>query len=428
MGRIYATALWIYALMLVLASPFSSRARRWRQGRIRQSIPELGKPAGCRRIWFHVSSLGEYEQGRPLIEAWRKEHPEDEILLSFFSPSGYDSFRDHHLADLCFYLPLDHRRRSRRLVEQLKPTHFVLVKYDFWPNLMESLLGYGVRCYLVSAIFSRNHFLFRPWTRWILELLKRFDHLFVQDEASRELLVSKGFQRVTVTGDTRVDRVSGLVKSDERDRKAEKGWTPAELVREVKRVWGDDPILVGGSTWQPEERILQQLFADEGEAAPARQWRLILAPHDLSAKHLADIQKMFRGNLSTLSAWEKDSGGVDPGVRVLLVDRIGLLSGLYRAADLALVGGGFGNGIHNILEPASHGVATLFGKRHARFREAVELIAIQAAFSAADERGLVQILEKLMGDPEMRRGAGLRAATWIQREIGATGLIMSVLE
>jgi len=392
---------------------------------------------------MHVSSLGEFEQGRPLIEKWKKNNPGDRILLSFFSPSGFNIRKDYPLADRVFYLPLDTRKNMNRLIRQIKPDLFILVKYDFWPNLLNCLYQNKIPVYLVSARFRESQYLFRWWGRTFLKQVRRFNHVFVQDESSGKLLNRYGITQVTVAGDTRVDAV---MKAKEERRKAKEEDNPQPATRNLQ------PILIAGSTWPPEEKMLAEVWFSAELKDILADWRLIIAPHDISENHLKEIEVRYgRGMVRDAIGVVRNSGGVvrdgdgmvryGGGVvrysevkdieggwgRILLVDSIGQLAGLYRYGSLAMIGGGFGKGIHNILEPSAFGLPVVFGPEWRKFREADDLIRIGSAFPFHTVEELAELIKKFALDADFRAASGKLALNYMESQTGSTDLIISYL-
>lgn len=395
--------------MVGCASLFSARARLMVRGRRGQNFRDegtgtgLGAGAGKREtIMVHCASLGEFEQGRPLVEALRAQYPEARLVVTFFSPSGYEIRKNYAGADAVYYLPLDTPRAARRFVAQLQPDRVFFVKYEFWRNILRALHRSGARVYLVSGIFRKDMTFFRSaWAggNFFRSILGSFDHFFVQDEASAALLASIGLgDRVTVAGDTRFDRVAGLAQSAPRNEA-------------VERFVGDSFTVVAGSTWPEDEALLIELMA----ARP--DWKFVVAPHEISSERIdrfmADSgRKAIR--YSNISAAQGDE-------TLLMIDSIGLLSSLYRYGQLAYIGGGFGAGIHNTLEAAAWGRAVVFGPRYTKFREAVGLVECGAAISVTTADELKDAMATLSSS---WRTVGDLAAAYVQSHIGATSTIM----
>lgn len=376
--------------------------------RLRQFVAsDPGRPV----VWLHVSSLGEFEQGRPLMERIRADHPGARILLTFFSPSGYEVRCNYPGADCVAYLPFDTPANARRFVSLVRPAVTFFVKYEFWGNYLTQLLRRKVPVYLVSGIFRPGQIFFRPWGREFRKMLYCFRHLFVQDERSRQLLAGVGVNAVTVVGDTRFDRVSGALHTP-LDQPALEAW----------RKESDRPLLIVGSSWEADEDIYIPWLA--GHTAV----RTVIAPHEFDAERLAALRSRLPGNTVLWSEVAANGGTVPTGTDNFIIDTFGLLSKLYRLADVTYIGGGFGAGIHNIAEAAVYGVPVLFGPRHAKFREAGEMIDCGGAFSFADAEGFNAVANRLFGDADARMAAGKAAGDYIARNLGATGRILDAVD
>jgi len=356
---------------------------------------------------MHVSSLGEFEQGRPVLERWKAQFPGDRILLSFYSPSGFNIRKNYPLADLVFYLPLDTPAKMDRLLDQIRPDLFILVKYDFWPNMLRAFRCRQIPSYLISARFRGDQYLFKPWGKTFLRQLRVFQWIFVQDQASSELLKKHHFDQVILAGDTRVDAVMNFNR--------------------VSITHQSYPILIGGSTWPAEEKMLARLWKSPDFKALSESWRLVIAPHDISEEHLLRIEELFQGEIirhSTIEGpWTEQ---LDTG-RVILIDSIGLLSSLYAYADIAFIGGGFGKGIHNILEPAAFGLPVLIGPNRAKFGEASSLIELGGAFEVQDYDDFQKTINKLCSDSEFRSESGNLAVSYMKSQTGSSDLIIRYL-
>ncbi|MDD4644468.1 MAG: glycosyltransferase N-terminal domain-containing protein [Bacteroidales bacterium] len=406
---LYQIGIRILYLVILIASPFSRRASQWISGR-RENASRLSSWKADKNyltLWMHVSSLGEFEQGRPVLERWKKECPDARILLSFYSPSGFNIRKDYPLADLVFYLPNDTKKKMSRLLDQLNPDLFVLVKYDFWPNLLQTLNQRKIPAFLISARFREDQYLFKSWGRVFLQQLRSFKWVFVQDEDSAALLRKYHFEQVLVAGDTRVDAVMSA------DRK------PLNH--------DHVPVLIGGSTWPPEEKLLAQLWRAE-EFKPLREsWSLIIAPHDISEEHLCQIEGLFESEIIRHSRIEGPLTKALGKNSLILIDSIGLLSSLYSLANLAFIGGGFGKGIHNTLEPAAYGLPVIFGPNWTKFREAGSMISAGAAFPVKDYDEFSAIVKKMCSDSNFRAESGNLALNYMKSQMGSSDLIIRYL-
>lgn len=408
MRPLYTAAIRLYAAAVYAAAPFNAKARKMIEGR--RSIDDVLREKiipGARYVWLHAASLGEFEQGRPLLEAIRQRHPDYKILLTFFSPSGYDVRRDYPGADVVCYLPFDFPRRIRAFLDRVRPTLALFVKYEFWLNTLDELRRRRVPTYLVSGIFRPGQLFFRPIGRPYRDALRCFDHLFVQDETSRQLLAGIGLTNVTITGDTRFDRVIDI-----RHAARPLPVVAAFAERDAR------PVLIAGSSWPEDEALLIPYF----NAHP--DLKLILAPHEIHEAHLAAIEARLTRPALRLSRADADTTA---SVDCLIVDSFGLLSSIYRYARIAYIGGGFGHGIHNAPEAAVYGVPVLFGPNHHKFREALDLIACGGAFSITDASTLAARLDALLAAPDACTAAGESAGAYIQQHSGATEQILRAI-
>lgn len=405
---LYNLALELYALVIRLLSPFNPKAAAWTKGRrrifarMRESISPTDRVA-----WFHAASLGEFEQGRPLMEEFAKRHPGHKILLTFFSPSGYEVRKDYKGADYIFYLPLDTPGRVRRFLDIAHPEVAVFIKYEFWKNYLTALRRRGVRTYVVSAIFSPSQLFFRTYGGGYRRLLRCFDHLFVQNEQSRLLLASVGIDNVTVCGDTRFDRVIEIVE------------TAALPDARVVDFVGDDKVFVAGSTWPPDDDIIVELIA----AYPGI--RFIIAPHELGhAKIMSLCERISSLGASVVRFTDYDAAGGASSARVMILDTIGQLSRVYRYGFAAYIGGGFGVGIHNTLEAATFGMPIAFGPNYKRFSEAIGLIEAGAARSLSSSDEAIAWLGQLLSNKELMRSGAEAAHSFVLSGKGAVKKIL----
>ena len=366
---------------------------------------------GC--VWVHAASVGEFEQARPIIERLRREQPSRKILLTFFSPSGYEMRKDYDRVDKVSYLPFATRLNAKRFLRAYEPSMAVFVKYEFWPAYLKQLHKLGIPTYNIATIFRENQAFFRWWGMPYRRLLHCFTTLFVQDERSRELLERYGYQNAVVAGDTRFDRVVEVLR-DQREipqlmRFTEPEISPIHFDAEPPKV------IVAGSTWPKDEELLARYLEEHPDI------KLVLTPHEIGTNHLHQIFNLFQGRLVRMS--EATLMNVNTN-RVLLIDRMGMLSRLYRFATVAYVGGGFGAGIHNTLEAAVYGVPVVFGPRYHKFREAEDLIERGAAFSVSDYRSFAAAMDEALAHPEEY---GRKAGEYVRSEVGATDKIYNAL-
>lgn len=398
----YTIAIYLYALAVRLASLTNRKARLMIKGH-RKTWRTLRDHAKERQhyVWFHAASLGEFEQGRPLMERLRREHPEKRILLTFFSPSGYEVRKDYAGADLVCYLPFDTPLNARRFVRLVQPEKAFFIKYEFWHHYIDELHRAGVPVYSVSSIFRNDQIFFRPYGRGYARVLHHFNHFFVQNEASRRLLNSLGVTQVSVTGDTRFDRVIDIRNQ-------------AKSLPLAAALTGDSRTIVAGSTWPPDEEILIPYFNRHPEL------KLIIAPHEVNEERLRSIeQRLKRPALRYSQATPESSAQAD----CLIIDGYGLLSSLYRYATLAYVGGGFGVGIHNVPEAAVYGVPVFFGPNNQRFREARDLINEGGSFEVTSADDFQAQADHLLADERALAKSGQAAGDYIRRNSGATEAI-----
>ena len=403
----------LYALGVRVAAFFgNAKAKQWVEGRRKQrkELKIVDKLLGRHKgnvpatdgdwIWFHAASLGEFEQGRPVIEAIKKEYPQFKILLSFFSPSGYEVRKDYPLADEVLYLPSDTAFHAKKW---LRRHHFVaafFIKYEFWFNYMRALKKADIPLFYISLIFNEKSYFFKSYGNWFRKQLLNVTHFFVQDETTATLLKENGFDNYTVCGDTRFDRVAAIAKQ-------------ARPFPEVEKFIGGRKCIIAGSTWPPDEKLLEAFVPK----LPA-DYCFVIAPHDVSESHVAQIEAMFPG------AQRYTSINADQPTKILIVDTIGILSQLYQYARFVYIGGGFGVNIHNIQEPVTFGCPVVFGPKYGSFKEAVDLVAMQGAFSVNDAAGLEEIFSRLMNDEAFFNKASATCKTYLEQQVGATEKIM----
>ena len=363
---------------------------------------------GARYIWIHAASLGEFEQGRPLIEKIKRERPELKVLLTFFSPSGYEVRKNYPEADIVLYLPLDTPGNVRMWLETVKPEAVIFVKYEFWGNYLTQLKRAGIPVYLISAIFRPGQIFFRPWGGRFRRMLRCYTHLFVQDERSRQLLAGIGVDNVTVAGDTRFDRVTDIMAST-RDIEG-----ASEFVK-------DSPFtLVVGSSWPADEDIYIPWLKAHPEV------RTIIAPHEFDAERINLLRKRLGDDVVLMSELSGNPA-LASGKKHLIVDCFGLLSSLYRYGDAAYIGGGFGAGIHNINEAAVYGIPVLFGPNNKKFKEAADMIACGGGFCVTDRESCASVLDTLYKSTADRERSGKAAGSYIQSQLGATDRVYSAI-
>jgi 3-deoxy-D-manno-octulosonic-acid transferase len=351
---------------------------------------------------MHCASLGEFEQGRPVIEAIKKLKPDYRIILTFFSPSGYEIRKNYSLADHVCYLPPDTPVNARKFISAINPACAIFVKYEFWHNYSTVLEKNGIPVYLISGIFRGNQHFFKWYGTFFRKILLRFSHIFVQDEGSLELLKGIGIENVTVAGDTRFDRVVGIADS-------------AKPIPAIELFIGNEKVFLAGSSWRQDEEIIAKYI----NLQPGRM-KWIFAPHEIDRSNIDRIVKLFDCGVVRFS----ELSGENSGARVLVIDNIGMLSAAYRYAYIAEVGGGFGKGIHNVLEAACWGIPVLFGPNYIKFREAVELIGCNGATSFSGYDEFASIMNNWLTDKDLYAEASRRAGQYVRANTGATGKIL----
>lgn len=404
---LYNFGLALYAWVIRLISPRHEKARLWSEGR-RDLFKRMAQTIdpNARIVWIHTASLGEFEQGRPIIERIRREHPEYKILLTFFSPSGYEIRKNYKGADYIFYLPIDTPRNARRFIELAHPEIAVFVKYEFWLNLLGELRRRNIRTYIVSAIFRRNSIFFKPYGGMWRQALESFETIFVQNNESKTLLAELGFDNVVIAGDTRFDRVAEIAAA-------------AKSIDIVGRFRGESRLFVAGSTWGPDEELLIRLMNDNPDI------KFIIAPHEMDETRIARLLSETRGGAIRFTESTPHTGF---GCKQLLVlDTVGMLSSVYGYATWSYIGGGFGVGIHNTLEAATFGLPLAFGPNYQKFKEARDLITLGAAHSISNYDELKHWFLPLRDNEEYLRKTGRIAKDYTVRHQGATQLIVKEL-
>ncbi len=405
MKLLYDLAVGLMAEGIRLASTFNPKARLWVEGRrdIFRRLQEAIDPTAS-LIWFHAASLGEFEQGRPLIEAFRQAHPDYKILVTFYSPSGYEIRKNYPGADYIFYLPSDTPSHVRQFMKIVRPRIAVFIKYEFWVNYLLALQRAGVHTYLISAIFRPGQSFFRWYGSLMRRALRVFDELFVQNEESKRLLAGIGIQAVTVTGDTRFDRVYAIARA-------------ARELPPIARFAAGSRVLVAGSTWPPDEELLLKLIRDAESGT-----KFIIAPHEIEETRIRKMAAQCSGRVLRYTELQADSDL--EGASVLIIDTVGILSSVYRYGRWAYIGGGFGVGIHNILEAATFGLPLAFGPRYEKFQEARELIQAGGARSISDFEGLFDWFRTMDTDPECYERSSSTCRDYVLTHKGATEQIM----
>lgn len=397
----YTCFIRLYVAGIALASLSRPKARLWIKGRkaYRNGLPDAA-PVAHRCIWFHAASLGEFEQGRPLIEAWKHAHPDWFILLSFFSPSGFEIRKNYDKADQVVYLPADTLHNARKFIQHFHPDIAVFVKYEFWFNYLKALKETRIPVYYVSVIFRPGQHFFRSWGGWFRKHLNTVRYFFVQQQESVELLQSIGIQNVIVSGDTRFDRVADIAAL-------------ARVLPLAEQFKGADPLLVAGSTWPEDENLLLQLDC-----------RMIIAPHEIEPERIEQLAQKYHKSCIRYSHYTAEN---PQPYDLLIIDNIGMLSSLYRYADLMYIGGGFGRGIHNILEAAAFGGPVFFGPAFEKFQEARDLVSLGGAFPVKQAEELSGMVQHFLQQPDEREILAQRCRDFVKSRQGATQIILQTI-
>ena len=399
---LYSLGLYLFTWGMIVAAIFHKKARKMVVG-IGQTFILLRRhiKKTDRVVWFHAASLGEFEQGRPLMERLRTDCPEYKILLTFFSPSGYELRKDYEGADLVCYLPFDTPGNALSFLRLAHPEIAVFIKYEFWTNYLTFCRRKGIKVYSVSSIFRPNQYFFKWYGS--LKPIRQFTHLFVQNETSRQLLAEHGIENVTVVGDTRLDRVIAIKNAA----------APLPLVEQFA---SNAPCFIAGSSWGPDEEIYIPYFAQH------KDWKLIIAPHVISETHLKEIEKLLDDNGISHVRYTQLEQGECPSlseVGGLIINCFGKLSSIYRYGKVALVGGGFGVGIHNVPEAAVYGIPVIFGPNNQKFREAQALKACGGSFEYQDAESFAAIMDNFLTSPDALQKAGQAAGNYINANAGA---------
>lgn len=401
---LYSILLRIYFLLILVASISNDKAKKWISGR-RNTFKRLREqiPANDEIIWFHCASLGEFEQGRPVIEAYRKQHPDHKILLTFFSPSGYEIRKNYEGADYIYYLPLDTYYNAKRFIQIVRPKAAIFVKYEFWYFYLQALHRNSIPTYVISAIFRPKQIFFRWYGGMFRRILRTYRQIFVQNQQSSDLLQSIGVNNVTISGDTRFDRVADIANS-------------VKTLPVVESFVGNSFAIVAGSTWPADEAIL----AEYATANPSI--KMIVAPHEIGEGHIQEILAKFSA-LKTVR-YTQTTPDEAATAQVLIVDTIGILSSVYRYGKIAYIGGGFGVGIHNTLEAATFGLPIIIGPNYQKFQEAKDLVSLKAAFSIESFAQLSEVLNTFVNDAAMLESSSVKSREYVRSHVGATRTIL----
>lgn len=393
---IYNFFIRIYLILILIYSFFNKKAKKWLTGR-KNSNFIFNKE---KSIWFHFASLGEFEQGRPVLEKMRLLHPGQTIVITFFSPSGYEVRKNTPLADQVYYLPLDTAGNAAKFIEHINPFLAVFTKYEYWYHYFNELNRRQIPLYVISGIFRHQQVFFKWYGGLHRKMLNFVTHFFVQDEQSQTLLKTIGINNVTVSGDTRFDRV----------------WENAQSPKEIEIVAqfkAGKPVFIGGSTWPKDEELIAALIP----LYPG--WKFIFAPHEIAETKIQALLKLIPQGKAIRFSQINDLSAL-PGYQVLIIDNIGMLSSLYQYGDIAFIGGGFGAGIHNILEAAAFGLPVIFGPRYQKFKEARDVVEKRLGFSVINEEELKEVADILISDSAYRTDTGKKLQAYVKANTGAT--------
>ena len=411
---LYNIFLWLYVAGVRVASIWDVKARKWFAGRQRifDDIRSAIDPRS-QTIWIHCSSLGEFEQGQPVIEKVKAQFPQLKLLVTFFSPSGYEIKKSYAGVDHVFYLPMDSRKNAGKFLDLVNPRLVMFIKYDYWYHYLNEIKSRSINCILISAVFRPGQSFFRWYGNLQRNMLQCFTHIFVQNEQSKKLLQAINIQDCSVAGDTRFDRVAEIAAR-------------FEPVAVVENFLGNDKCIVAGSTWKEDEDALEKVLSRMNDS----NLKLIIAPHEIDASHLAYVEKLFPGSAKFSSI---DSGQSITShhlqSNVLVIDNIGMLSRLYKYAYITCVGGGFTkDGVHNVLEAAVYGKPVVFGPNYDKYKEAIELVHCRGAKTFVDENELEKVLVALLHDADDYSHSCVASKKYVQENVGATKKILNYIE
>lgn len=400
---LYNAGLRLYYLAIYIASFFNSKARLWINGR-KTVIPVSDKKS----IWFHFASLGEFEQGRPVLEQMRQLHPSAKIVITFFSPSGYEIKKSTPLADEVYYLPLDTAKNARQFIATINPTMAIFTKYEYWYHFFNELNKRDIPLYIISGIFRPGQIFFKWYGSLHRAMLTYVSQFFVQDEQSKLLLNDIGITNVTISGDTRFDRV----------------WANAQHPKplpDIENFTNGQKTFIAGSTWPEDEKLVAELIKDY----PG--WKFIFAPHEISEAKISRLISLLPQS-SAIKYSQLTTHNPQPTTQILIIDNIGMLSSLYQYGHIAYIGGGFGAGIHNTLEAAAFGLPVIFGPNYSKFKEAKDIITIKAGFSVVKVTELKEAVDALINDEQFYAYASTQIKLYVEQHTGATNSIISAID
>ena len=410
----------LYNFFIFIASPilhvialFNKKINLFVKGR-KEVFTKVNHLKGKQVVWFHAASLGEFEQARPIIEELKKDYKQYKILVTFFSPSGYEIRKNYNLADVVCYLPLDSKTNAKKFVEIVNPKMAIFIKYEFWPNLLNALKAKEIPTLLVSGILREKQLFFKSYGGFMRKSLEAFHHFFVQNQTSKELLISINYKNVTVAGDTRFDRVAKILEQD-------------NTLNFINQFKDHKYTVVAGSTWQEDEELLVNYINNYASVDE----KFIIAPHNIKEDAILELQKSI--NKKVVKYSDVISNGVEKSKKlaeyqVFIIDTIGILTKIYAAADAAYVGGGLKTGLHNILEPATFGIPVVIGNKYDKFKEAVDLVKIGGCISINNQEEFTEAFVNFKNDENFRKLTGAINKKYIATNLGATKLIMNYLK
>lgn len=403
--KLYDIGIQLYARLIQVAALRNKKAKLWVEGR-GNSFAYLEEKCKNEQdiIWIHTPSLGEFEQARPLIDRIKRDYKNFKILVTFYSPSGYEVRKDFPLIDFVCYLPIDTRENACRFLDLVNPTHTFFVKYDFWANYLNELQHRNLRHYVISAIFRNNQFFFKNHGAWMLRILSKMNHFFVQNEDSKYMLLTENITQVSNVGDTRFDRVIDITKN-------------VKELPILDSFKGDTPLFIAGSTWAKGEEMLMEFIKHYGN-----RFKYVIAPHEIHESSLIKLESLSDFNVLRYS---NATGQKAATAQVLLIDNIGLLSSLYAHADIAYIGGGFGKGIHNTLEAATFGMPIFIGPKNEKFQEAVDLLNLGVAIQIHSAQELIAHCDHLLTHKSKWDDLKQKSRDYVLENAGATDKIVN---
>lgn len=411
MNFLYNILVFIASILLKIVALFNKKINKFVTGR-KETFTKLSAiKKQDKVIWLHAASLGEFEQGRPIIEVLKKEYPNYKIVVTFFSPSGYEIRKNYPLADIVCYLPFDTKKKVKKFIKQLHPDIAIIVKYEFWINLLNELKQTNTKTILVSGIFRENQHFFKFYGRWMQKSLQAFHHFFVQNNTSKKLLNSINFTNVTISGDTRFDRVYKILQQD----------NSLDFIETFKN---KKHTVVAGSTWKEDEELIINYINNKA----TDDEKFIIAPHNINAKQIAELRNNIDKKTILFSEKEQYKPQNLQHFQVFIIDTIGLLTKIYSYADIAYVGGGLATGLHNILEPATFGIPIIFGgNKYQKFKEATDLVALKGCKTITNQNEFSSIFAQLKSDIVLQKTMGTTNKKYVAKNIGATNLILNYI-